>query len=148
MLDCGSNYSKIPQEYKKRFLKDIYDLNEEMSLTEIRDSVKKGRIKVMTDSCCLHFQRRLLGQFYYQLELCGESPFVGKRRVRKDFTSNEANIIKILYLMNKAVDGDEVMMKDTFFDFRVPGTKVSKGLNGYLSRMGVILRKSKRFMEI
>ena len=153
VLDCGGDYSRIPQEYKKRFLKDFYVSDEALSLEgkslmEIRALVESGKIKVKTDSPCLHFQRRLLGQFYFQLNLCAKSPFVGMRRVCRDFTSNEVNIIKILYLMNNAIDGDEILMKDTSFDFRVPRIKVSKGVNKYLSSMSLILRKSKRFVEI
>lgn len=91
--DCNSNVDKIPYVYKKRFLKDFGKIGNNTKVSKEEN---------------LHFQRRLLSQFYYELDLCTEHKFLGIRRaqIRKLYGKSEANLIKILFFMNKAVDED------------------------------------------
>ena len=101
-VDCKSDVKNIKEEYERRFREDI------------------EKIREKSPELCLHYQRRLLAQFYYQLDLCARSPFIGKRRVRRDFTSRETDIVRLLYLMGSAADDSGVLFKDIFCDERVP----------------------------
>lgn len=91
--DCNSDVDKIAYAYKKRFIKDFG---------------KTGKNKVSKEEN-LHYQRRLLSQFYYELDLCTEHPFLGisHKEIRKIYGTSEANLVKILFFMNKAVDDDK-----------------------------------------
>lgn len=56
----------------------------------------------------LHFQRRLLSQYYYQLaalryEGCRLTR-LAKEKVREDFTAREAKLLSLLSYMNKAAE--------------------------------------------
>lgn len=127
-VDCKSDVENIRREYERRFGEDI------------------GKIREKSPELCLHYQRRLLAQFFYQLDLCARSPFVGKRRVRRDFTSREADIARLLYLMGRAVDESGVLFKDVSCDERVP--REARGLNGYLADMHYLLKASKPYMVV
>jgi len=59
-LDCDSDVTKIPEKYKERFMKEIYGFKGEES-NEKND--KKKLLQKDSDKT-LHFQRRLLTQFY------------------------------------------------------------------------------------
>ena len=172
-IDCDSNPDKINEAYKKRFLKDIYcegivqagseitekDLDGIKTLKQLKeklDEIKNsGELKnnnpvlnQKTPELCLHFQRRLLAQFYYQLDLCAHSPFVGKRRVHCDFTKGDANLVRIVFLMNQAIDESDILKKDISCDFRIPSARRLKGLNASLGDIYSVLRKSKPWMEV
>ncbi len=127
-VDCKSDVENIRREYERRFGEDI------------------GKIREKSPELCLHYQRRLLAQFFYQLDLCARSPFIGKRRVRRDFTSREADIARLLYLMGRAVDESGVLFKDVSCDERVP--RNARGLNGYLADMHYLLKASKPYMVV
>ena len=72
VFDCSKDVSKIHSEYRKRFLHDFYPKLEvdpqEASLEDCRkvyiDSLKKD---VTDNSKILHYQRRLLVQFFMKL---------------------------------------------------------------------------------
>ena len=95
-VDCNYDVKNIKGEYERRFVRDVYDLDLHgmFSLETVREKLKgrnPAEIRVKSPDLCLHYQRRLLAQFYYQLDLCARSPFIGKRRVCRDFTSREAD---------------------------------------------------------
>ena len=129
--DCKSDVERIKTEYKKRFDKEIEH--------PIDNSVSSEQI--------LHYQRRLLNQFYYELELCAATPLIGKRRVSRDFTKNEANIIKIVYFMNKAVEESPELYKDISTFEHVPKSTVSNGMNKYILRLYELLKNQGKFMK-
>ncbi len=125
-VECKSDVKNIKEAYERRFTEDI------------------GKIREKSPELCLHYQRRLLAQFFYQLDLCARSPFIGKKRVSRDFTMHEAEIVRLLYLMGIAVLDSDVLFKDISCDERVP--RNARGLNGYLADLYRILKKSKPYM--
>lgn len=127
-IDCKSDVKNIKREYERRFKEDIKEIREK------------------SPELCLHYQRRLLAQFYYQLDLCARSPFIGKRRVRRDFTSREADIVRLLYLIGMSVNDSGVLFKDISCDERVP--RSARGLNGSLADIYRVLKESKPYMEV
>ena len=127
-IDCKSDVKNIKREYERRFREDIKEIREK------------------SPELCLHYQRRLLAQFYYQLDLCARSPFIGKRRVRRDFTSREADIVRLLYLMGSAVNESGVLFKDISCDERVP--RSARGLSRSLADIYRVLKESKPYMEL
>ncbi|MDE6705730.1 MAG: hypothetical protein K2J81_07490 [Treponemataceae bacterium] len=152
-VDCNYDVKNIKKEYERRFVRDVYDLdldsdlNSTFSLETVRKELKTRnppKICEKSPDLCLHYQRRLLAQFYYQLDLCARSPFIGKRRVCRDFTSREADTARLLYLMGMAVDESGVLFKDISCGERMP--RSARGLNGYLADIYHLLRASKPYM--
>lgn len=143
-LDCDSDVTNISKKYKERFMKEIYGFEGKES-NEKND--KKKLLQKDSDKT-LHFQRRLLTQFYWELDSCLKSSFIGSRHVKKDFTRGESNIIKILYFMNEAVDNDEILYKDICFDERLPTIKRAKGINKSLVHLSEELKNTKRYIEV
>lgn len=129
--DCHSDMEQVKSAYKKRFIEEITN--------------KKGDIN---KDNCLHFQRRLLGQFFWQMNECAESWTIGKKRILRDFTSSDANLIKILIYMGDAVDGDDVLYKDISSPERIKNPRYLKGQNKALAKIYFIMKHSKRFMDI
>ena len=127
--DCKSDIDNIKLEYETRF----------------QNEVSNDKIKTMAPQLCLHYQRRLLAQFFYQLDLCSRTIFVGKKRILKDFTKNEANIIQILYLINNAIEESDIIKKDISCEFSLSAGK-GKGLNRWLSHIYSLLKNNSRHM--
>ena len=147
VIECESDVSKIQEKYRETFLNEIYGISN-ASIKSIDDIIKN----YASDKCfqkdsdkTFHFQRRLLTQFYWDLDVCLKSIYVGKKRVLKDFTKGEANIIRILYFMNEAVDNDELLYKDLNCFEHVPSK--SKGIKNSLCHLYKVLKKSNRFIE-
>lgn len=149
-IECENSVKRIPLEYKKRFLSDIYGLQNTQinTLEDLQKNAKSLNFNQESSEACLHYQRRLLAQFFYQLDLCARSIFIGKRRVTKDFTQGEANLIRILFLIDNAIDESEILKKDISCDFRMPRHERTRGMNKYLSHIYSVLRKSKPYMEV
>lgn len=150
-IDCKSDVKNIKGAYERRFVRDIYDLDLHgtFSLETVREKLKGRKpagIQEKSPELCLHYQRRLLAQFYYQLDLCARTPFIGKRRVRRDFTSREADIVRLLYLMGSAVNESDVLFTDISCDERVP--RSAKGLSRSLADIYRVLKESKPYMEL
>jgi len=57
-------------------------------------------------------------------------------------------IMKILFLMNKAVDESPILYKDISSDFRMPSEKRANGMNKDFVYLYALLSKSGRFMDI
>lgn len=128
--DCECNVEKIPEKYKKRFNSDFDEVNNEKDKSNI-----------------LHYQRRLLNDYFLELEMCRESSWVLRRKIRKDWTTSEAYVCKILVYMNKAVDEDpEMFMNISSIKYeRMPRVK---GMCEYLTRFYNALRKESRTMQL
>lgn len=155
VVDCKSDVKKIKVEYERRFVRDVYgldldsDLHGKFSPEAVREKLKERKFEgncAKSPELCLHYQRRLLAQFYYQLDLCARTVFIGKRRVCRDFTTRESNIARLLYLMGMAVDGSNVLFKDVSCDEHV--SRNAKGLNRYLADIYRMLKASKPYMVV
>ena len=87
--------SLLQSEYKRRFINEIEN--------------KSGDIN---KDNCLHFQRRLLAQFFWQLNECSKHHYIGKKRILQDFTNAEAKLLKILIYMGEAIETDPLLFKN------------------------------------
>src|SRR5574344_917258 len=74
-INCGNDVTKIKKQYENVF--QMY-----------QKKYQKG--EPVSNDQNLHFQRRLLTEFYWQLNQCAESIFIRKKRIMRDFTRNEA----------------------------------------------------------
>lgn len=83
--DCKCDLDAIESEYRNRYDKDSSDL-----------------IKRCKNSKSLHYQRRMVAQFYMQLDMCVEKSRAVRRLVITDYGRSETNLIKILYYMDRA----------------------------------------------
>lgn len=153
-VDCKSNVDKIKEEYERRFIRDMYgldldkDLNGKFSVEKVKEKLNEKKTQIINQKSpklCLHYQRRLLAQFYYQLDLCANSHFIRKKRIYRDFTKGETNLVRLLFLMDRAVDDSDVLFKDISCDERVP--RKAKGMNHYLADIYRVLKNSKPYME-
>lgn len=85
-IDCKNDSNKIKDMYEKRFIKEIYGndflkkgkSNEEI-LKELKEQVSlTGKQTLSENNKTLHFQRRILAQFFCDLDICARSIFIGK----------------------------------------------------------------------
>lgn len=127
---CDSDISRIQKEYEQIFRKEIED-------SEI------------CNENTLHYDRRLLAQFFIDLDKCAKTRwyYIGKKRVLKDFTKGTQNIVKILYFMNNAVENSSLMYKEITFYEKIPKSTSLCGINKYLAHMSEILNQSKKYIE-
>ena len=147
VIDCKSDASKIKEKYKERFLREIYGIEKKINnIEEIRNKQDIQLLKNDSDKT-LHFQRRLLTQFYADLNDYLKSSILGFFRVLKDFTKSEANIIRILYLINEVIDEDEILYKDISCNERLSKSERVKEINKKLANLYSVLRKNKRSQE-
>lgn len=128
--ECGNDVEKIKKAYRKHFEDEI-----------------ENPANSMEKENNLHFQRRLLAQFFWQLNECSKPFRIGKKRISHDFTKSEANLIKILIYMGKAVEEDSMMFKDISSSAIVKKPNHLKGQNKGLSELYQILKNSKRFIK-
>ena len=95
--DCNSDIEMIEKKYFERYETDKQNGKYENSL---------------------HFQRRLLSQYYYQLAALryqgGWFIRLSKKKVREDFTAREAKLLSLLSYMNKAAE-------NIFTDYDIAG---------------------------
>lgn len=131
--DCDCDVERIPEEYKKCFVADFKKLNYEKENFDITN--------------VLHYQRRLLNDYFLELEMCRESSWILKNKIRKDWTTSEAYVCKILVYMNKAVDEDPELFKD-ISSIKYSKMPRIKGLSEYLIKFYNALRKESRNMQL
>lgn len=129
--ECGCDVERIPEKYKERFISDFKKLKEN---------------KIDTNDV-LHYQRRLLNDYFLELELCRESSCILRTRIKKDWTNSEAYVCKILIYMNKAVDEDSEMFVN-ISSIKYQRMPRVKGLSEYLARFYNALRKESRNMQL
>lgn len=125
---CGSDVNRIKEEYEKKFIEEVLPSKKENSL---------------------HYDRRLLAQFFVDLDKCANTPwyYIGKKRVIRDFTSGTKKLVAILYFMGCAIDSSSIMFKELEINERVPKSKNKKGMNKYLLSMYETLTTSKKYMQ-
>ena len=127
---CNNDVSNIEAEYIKRFKADYYPSNQ---LSTSKQTSSK-----------LHYQRRLLSQFYWDLDQCAHSKFIRKNRIKKDFSSKEANLLKILYYLNLAAESPEVFMDLSCDDRLAPN---AKSINVYIKDVYNLLKDSPSYIR-
>ncbi len=138
--DCKCDVEKIPQKYADWFEKQFYNQKEKYRNKQTNHKFDNVKVKYkIPNDQNLHYQRRLLTQFYFLLDQCARSPFIGKRRVQKDFSSKEANLLKVLYYMNLAAESSDVFM-DIGVDDRIPPNP--KSINKYIKHIYGILKNA------
>lgn len=88
---CHKNFDEIKKEYEKRYYEDFENKDKKQPL---------------------HYQRRLVAQFYYNLDVC--TGFLGIRHslVKKFYTKGEKELLKIIYYMNQAIENSPGIYKD------------------------------------
>ena len=133
VLECGSDFSKIQEKYEKRYEEEIEKKNKD--------------IKHIDNSHILHYQRRMLNSFFYQLDLCSKYGWGWRKRIQRDFTVNEAHLLKIIFYMNKAVDESSVVFKDISNYEHIPKADKVKGMNSYIADLYSVLKKSSRHIK-
>ena len=128
---CNGDISRIKREYEAIYINQVLN-KKESDYNNV-----------------LHYQRRFLAQFFYDLNKCAKTPFfyIGRRRVQRDFTKGTKDLIRIIYFMDKAIDESEIMFLDISCDERVPNSHSLKGLNRFLSELYEVLKSSKTYME-
>ncbi len=127
--DCNNDIEKIEDKYCVQ-VKELFKKNS--SVCDISNDQN------------LYYQRRLLTQFYYQLDLCARSRFIGKKRIQRDFSSKEANLLKVLFYMNNATLSPEIFM-DISTDDRIP--KNPKGINSYIKHIYSVLKDTPDYIR-
>lgn len=137
---CNCDVEKIKSEYEAVFQQDF--INKENNI----EPPLSGHCEIQKN---LHYQRRLLTQFYYQLDLCARTNrlFIGRNRVQRDFTKGEADILKILFYMNQAVDESNLLFIDISTSDCIRRYDHVKGMNSYISHIAGVLSKSNRKMK-
>lgn len=129
---CDCDVTRIHAEYKKIFLKDFPDYN---SLNFNGDS-----------SQVLHYQRRFLVEFFCEMDICARHSRSLRKLIQKEYTEREANLIKILMYMDKALDNDS----DMFMNIKSISNEHfgrAKGINAYLSHLASLLKDTGKQMK-
>lgn len=132
--ECDCDVEKIPAKYKERYYKDFGKLND-------------GNGGVFDVHDVLHYHRRLLNDYFLELEMCRESSIFLRRRIHKEWTTSEAWVVKILIYMNKTVSSDSELFKD------ISGIKREKmpktiGLSKHLEHFYNALKTEQRDMQV
>ena len=129
--DCECDVDRIPEEYNKRFYSDF----------------EKLKARKIEKEDVLHYQRRMLTDYFYELESCRESSFRLSKMIKKDWTTSEAYVCRILVCMNKAVgDNPDIMMDISCVkNQRIPKVK---GISEYLNRLYNELKNEKKWMQV
>lgn len=127
--ECDCNIEKIPEEYVKRYYSDI-------------EKLKK---KEIDKEDVLHYQRRLLNLYFYELECCRSSNWRLRKMIKNDWTTSESYVLKILICMNKVVD-EQIKRDISVIKYQhIPRVK---GISEYLYRLSKELKDGKNWMQI
>lgn len=132
--DCGCDVEKIPSKYKQRYYEDFKKLH------------GKGDEKIGSHDV-LHYHRRLLNDYFFELEMCRESSIFLRRRIHKEWTTSEAWVVKILIYMNMSISDDPELFKDISGIKRGKMPK-TKGLSKHLEHFYKALKKQKKEMQV
>ena len=131
---CKSNIDLIPIEYNKLY-------------TQKKESVSKESKNLEEDKFLkLHNQRRLLSYFFWQLNSCAKDSPSLRRKIKKEFTVNEAYICKILICMNKVLEDNPKIFKDIS---SIKYEKISgiRGINKSLFDFHNLLKNQNRWSD-
>ena len=151
-VECKGDINNVAEKYKERFFNDMYGVpySKNIELSDIQNwysSGYKDSIAQKEPSLCLHYQRRFLAQFFYQLDLCARFSQSYRKRIQRDFTTSEANLIRILIAIDEEINADDILKKSLDCDFRVRQAKYVRGMNTFLAHLYHILRESKPQMQ-
>lgn len=130
--DCNSDVNQIAAAYKKRFEYDFKKSDKNLG--------------VKTASQILHYQRRLLNNFYWGLNSCAKSSIFLRRKIKNEFSRNEAYICKILIYMNDVSDSDGGIFKD-ISDIKYEPMPKTKGMSRALNNIYEILKDQRRWIK-
>lgn len=137
--DCKRDVSNIKREYERRFKAEVEDAGK----------CKPSANYAISNDQNLHYQRRLLNAYFYELNECAKRRFlIGKKRVGLDFTKKESNIIKILYFMNAAAGESDLIFKNISTDERVPKSRRLHGMDKAIVSVYEILEDSKHYIDV
>lgn len=128
---CGKDVSRVQKEYEIIYKKQI---------------IQRGAVAKPSENN-LHYQRRMLAQFFVDLDKCAKSPFIRKKRIQKDFTKGTQKLVKILFFMGVAVENSSILFEDIACKTKVPISETVNGQNKYLSHIYEVLEESKEYME-
>ena len=131
---CKSNIDLIPIEYNKLY-------------TQKKENVSKESKNLEEDKFSkLHNQRRLLSYFFWQLNSCAKDSPSLKRKIKKEFTVNEAYICKILICMNQVLEDNPKIFKDIS---SIKYEKISgiRGINKSLFDFHNLLKNQNRWSD-
>ena len=117
---CHKNFDEIEKEYKRRYYEDFKE---------------KGTPKKQP----LHYQRRLVAQFYYNLDVCTGLFGIRPSLVRKLYTKNEKELLKIIFYMNQAVENSPDIYKDISTSERLVERKNVSKINRHIYHLYKIL---------
>ncbi|MCR4954665.1 MAG: hypothetical protein K6A43_11400 [Treponema sp.] len=132
---CNNDVGLIEKEYREIFqaqFKNQWIPNKDKYMPEVPNDQN------------LHFQRRLLTQFYWDLDQCTKSIFIGKKRIQRDFSSKESNLLKVLYYMNEASQEEGIFIDITTDDRLTPN---AKSINKYIKHIYNILKDAKPYVR-
>lgn len=145
--DFAAEVQGVVEFFTERCNKDVTKIKTEYENLIKEYSIKLNNGNPISNEQNLHFQRRLLTTFFWQLEQCSKSIFIRKRRVKRDFTSNEANIAKVVYFMNQAVSESEILFKDLKTCDLIPKAENVKGINSSVVYIYELLKKEPKFIR-
>ncbi|MDR3284049.1 MAG: hypothetical protein LBS97_02595 [Treponema sp.] len=94
--DCGRSLERIPKEYETRYNMEIRDKLKE---------VKKLENEPIDFAKTLHFQRRLVAQYYWDmatLRYTYHFPRLSKKQLRHFMTENETKLLNLILYMGIA----------------------------------------------
>jgi hypothetical protein len=112
VFTCNRDISQIEKKYKELFDNEIGPGNKRNEKIPLKDT--------------LHFKRRLLWQYYWQLATLRYEYFWGKlsrKRLRDNFTEKESQVIAVLYYTAHAAR----LMFDEIGDVQEPEEQDGKG---------------------
>ena len=145
--DFAAAVQGVVEFFTERCNKDVTKIKTEYENLIKEYSIKLNNGNPISNEQNLHFQRRLLTTFFWQLEQCSKSIFIRKRRVKRDFTSNEANIAKVVYFMNQAVSESKILFKDLKTCDLIPKAENVKGINSSVVYIYELLKKEPKFIR-
>lgn len=128
---CDNDVEKIEKEYWKRYENDF----------KFEKMEKNGCANQLDFKNTLHFQRRLLAQFYFLLDECAGFGRVGKKTVKQFYFKSEIDLLKILFYMNIASKNNPKIYKDISTDDRfLPPVPKEDEINIHLRRLASLLK--------
>ena len=137
---CKSNVDLIAIEYNKLFNQKEKNNSEEDKNSEKNKNLQEDKFLK------LHNQRRLLSYFFWQLNSCAKDSPSLRRKIKKEFTVNEAYICKILICMNKVLEDNPKIFKDIS---SIKYEKISgiRGINKSLFDFHNLLKNQNRWSD-
>lgn len=128
--DCNCDVNRIAQKYTERFNSDF-------------EKLKQGKIEPQN---VLHYQRRLLNNYYTELEINRKSDLCIKKLIQNEWTTQNADIVKIIVYMNKAAENNPNIFMD-ISPIKYERMPRVKGMSKYLVSLYNFLKSSKKWIK-